>query len=423
MQVLVWGIGYVGIVTAACLAQAGHHVIGIDMDSSKVEAVASGRSPFPEPGLDTLLRDTVAAGRLTACREGTALVGGADLSLVCVGTPGTQEGETYLGDLEAVAGAIGDGLRDATAFHTVVLRSTVFPGCTRQLLLPILEQRSLRRAGQDFGLAVNPEFLREGSAIEDFLSPPYVIVGAAEERSALGAEALYQGTKAALHRIGLEEAELLKMVNNAFHGLKIGFANEIGRLCEPLGLDSHAVMRLVCADTKLNLSPAYLRPGFPFGGSCLPKDLRALNFQADRLNVELPILEAILPSNACHLEGSLRRVRLLNLRSVGLLGLSFKPGTGDLRESPALEIACRLHAEGFQLRLFDPDIRWETLPQGVQDALRCRLPGIEQMLCSHIHTLVEESEALVVCQRRPEFRAVLQSLTETPRRPVLDLCE
>ena len=421
MRVLVWGLGYVGAVTAACLAQAGHTIVGIDPDETKVRAIEAGCSPLPEPGLESLIQDTITSGRLTVQTDGARLVHAADLSLICVGTPSTQEGRTDPGDLERAAATIGDGLKDAETFHTVVLRSTVVPGVTRHRLLPILERRSGRRSGRDFGVAANPEFLREGSALTDFRTPPYTIIGSTDERSAAGVEALYQGIGTTVYHVSIEEAELLKIVNNAFHGLKIGFANEISRLCEPLGLDSDAVMRLVCADTKLNISPAYLQPGFAFGGSCLPKDIRALNYQAKQLGVDLPILSAILPSNALHLGSALRRVRELNVRSVGILGFSYKPGTGDLRESPALELVCALHTEGYALGIFDPDLRWEALPEGVRVSLESRLPGIQQMLCSEITEVWARSQAVVVCQKRPEFQSALCAHAVNATHRILDL--
>jgi GDP-mannose 6-dehydrogenase len=419
MRILVWGLGYVGTVSAACLAQMGHEVVGIEPNPTKVQALNAGSAAIKEPGLTDLVSQAVAAGRLKATQDSSSLVPWADLSLVCVGTPSAVDGSPMLDSVQNVTRAIARGLRDATTYHVVVLRSTVFPGTARNVLCSLLEEHSGRQAGRDFGLVTNPEFLRETSAISDFHAPPYTVIGELDSRSGDLVESLYQDIKAPIHRVTLEEAELLKLVNNAFHALKIGFANEIGRLCDPIGIDSHAIMQLVCADTKLNISPAYLQPGFAFGGSCLPKDLRSVSFHARRLGVELPILEAVLPSNRLQIEAARHKVHELGAQRVAVLGLSFKPGTDDLRESPVIGLIRDLWQDGVDVVVHDPDVQPDNILGSNWEYLQRQLPQINQILCPHIDDALQECQAVIVSQRRLEFTVALQSLNG--RAVVLDL--
>jgi len=282
MRIIVWGLGYVGTVSAACLAQLGHEVIGVEPNLTKVEALNAGHSAIKEPSLDHLVSQMVGLGRLRATQDGVSLLPWADMSLICVGTPAAADGSPVLHYVCNVAMDIGRGLRETTNYHVVVLRSTVFPGTMRKVLGPLVEEHSGRQAGRDFGLVAHPEFMRETNAISDFYAPPYTIIGELDTRSGAQLELLYRDIQAPIYRVSLEKAECLKLANHALHAHKIGLANEIGRLCDRLAIDSHALMQLVCADTKLNISSAYLKPGFAFGGSCLPKDLRSLTFHARR---------------------------------------------------------------------------------------------------------------------------------------------
>ena len=419
MRILVWGLGYVGTVSAVCLAQLGHEVVGVEPNPTKVQALNAGHSAVKEPGLDNLVSQTVATGRLRATQEGSSLMSWADLSLICVGTPSAADGNSVLDYVRNVAIDIGRGLRDATTYHVVVLRSTVFPGTARNVLCPLLEEHSGRQAGRDFGLVTNPEFLRETSAISDFHAPPYTVIGELDTRSGDLVESLYQDIEAPIYHVALEEAELLKLVSNAFHALKIGFANEIGRLCDRLGVDSHTVMQLVCADTKLNISPAYLRPGFAFGGSCLPKDLRALTFHARRLGVELPILEAVLPSNRLQIEAARLKVHELGAQRVAVLGLSFKPGTDDLRESPVINLIRDLWQDGVDVLVHDPDVQPDEMLGSNREYLERQLPQINQILRPRLEDALDGCQVVIVTQKRPEFTAALQALSS--RVAVLDL--
>ncbi len=410
MKIIVWGLGYVGTVSAACLAQLGHDVVGVEPHKAKVDAINSGRSPIREPDLDQLVSDGVSSGRLRATQDGVADVSQADVSLICVGTPSAADGGQNLSYLHNVAGQIGEGLKKAAGYHVVVVRSTLFPGTTRNTLLPLLEKSSGRRAGADFGLASNPEFMREVSAINDFFKPPYTVIGELDVRSGDTVRKVYQGLDARIFRVALEEAEVLKMTNNAFHAVKVGFANEIGRVCARLGIDSHVVMGMVCADTKLNISPAYLKPGFAIGGSCLPKDLRSLTLTARRLGVELPILEGILPSNRLQIEEARIKVHELNVKRVGVLGLSFKAGTDDLRESPIVDLIRSLWQDGIDTLVCDPDINLDTMLGSNREYLERQLPQIKDILRTDIAATVQQSQAVVVNQNRPEFRTVLDKM-------------
>jgi GDP-mannose 6-dehydrogenase len=419
MKILVWGLGNVGTVSAACLAELGHEVIGVEPNLAKVQALATGRSAIKEPGLDVLIGQAVTAGRLRAKASGAGLVAWADVSIICVGTPRAADGSVALENIRQVALEIGEGIRQAQRYHLVVLRSTVFPGTTRQMLLPLLEQGSQRAAGAGFGLVMNPEFMREASAVADYWSPPYTVIGQLDERSGSLTTQLYRGISAPVHMVSIEEAELLKLSCNAFHALKIGFANEIGRLSERLDLDGHAVMRLVCADTKLNLSPAYLRPGFAFGGSCLLKDLSCLTSQARRLGAELPLLESVSVSNRLHLETTRAKIAALGVRRVAILGLSFKINTDDLRESPVIDLIEGLHRDGIDVAVYDPDVCLEQMLGSNREYVQNRLPRIRDILGESIAKVLEGCEAVVVTQARPEFKTALTDLPE--QVAVLDL--
>lgn len=395
MKILVWGLGYVGTVVSACFAAMGHEVIGVETNPEKVAVFNSGRSPIKEPDLDELIQQGIDLGRLHAVTSGKAYVAWADVSMICVGTPSAPDGSPVLDYIESVAKDLGEGLRTSDRYHTVVLRSTVFPHVTRTQLLPWLEKHSQKTCGQAFGLAINPEFLRETTAIKDFYAPPYTVIGELDERSGQTVADLYDSVEAPIYRIGIEEAELIKVVNNCFHALKIGFANEIGRLCGPLSLDANVVMNVVCADTKLNISPAYLRPGFAFGGSCLPKDLRSLTFNARRLGRTLPILEAVLPSNELQVEAARLKIHEYNPRKVAILGLSFKTGTDDLRESPVISLISQLWEDGVELTVYDPDLQLDRMVGANRAYLERQLPQIHQIFKSDLHEALQGAQVAV----------------------------
>lgn len=419
MKVLVWGLGYVGTVVSACLAHLGHEVVGIEVDPEKVDKFNQGHSPIKEPQVDDLIRQGLDLGNLKAVLNGRDYVTWADVSLICVGTPSAPDGSPRLHYIDSVAREIGLGLKGSNSYHVIVLRSTVFAGVTRQRLLPLVEQYSDLKAGSDFGLAINPEFLRETTAVKDFFEPPQTIIGEFDKTSGDVVAALYDGIQAPLHRIAIEDAEVLKVVNNAFHALKVGFANEIGRLCDPIGVNAHQVMDLLCADTKLNISPKYLKPGFAFGGSCLPKDVRSLVFHARRVGEELPIMSALMPSNQMHIEAARLKVHDLGVKNIGILGLSFKSGTDDLRESPILALIHTLWRDGLKISVFDPDVQLNTILGSNRQYLERELPQINQIISSDINQVLDDAEGIVLSQHRPEFTEAVRSLDRAV--PILDL--
>jgi GDP-mannose 6-dehydrogenase len=410
MKILVWGLGYVGTVSAACLAQIGHEVIGVEANLTKVQAIATGKSVVKEPGLDALIGQGAAAGRLRAVQNGVQFVPWADVSIICVGTPSASDGSPVQAHVCEVAREIGQGLRRAERYHVVLVRSTVLPGTTRQVLLPLIEAHSQRSSGADFGLAVNPDFMREASSVSDFYSPPYIVIGQLDVRCGRVAAELYQGISAPVYTVGLEEAELLKLTSNAFHALKVGFANEVGRLCDRLGVDSHELMRLVCADTKLNISSAYLKPGFAFGGSCLPKDLRSLTSLARRLGADLPILESIAVSNRLQVKATLLKVSALNVKRVAMLGLSFKMHTDDVRESPVIDLIRSLREHGMDIAIYDPDVCLNDMVGSNREYAERNLPCIDRLLQQSLRDALNGCQAVIVSQNRPEFIAAVQDL-------------
>ncbi len=419
MRLIVWGLGYVGTVTAACFAKLGHQVIGIEPNQTKVDAINAGKSAIIEPGLEALVKQVVDEGKFRADTDGLPYIHSAAISLICVGTPSAADGSTNLEYIHKVAATIGEGLRKAECYHVVALRSTLFPNLIHQELIATLESHSGKVKGRDFGVVVNPEFLRETTAISDFFSPPYTVIGQLDERSGNSMEELYQGIEAPIHHVSLDEGAMLKMVNNAFHALKIGFANEVGRVCDALGIDSHIVMKMVCADTKLNISPAYLKPGFAFGGSCLPKDLRSLTTNARRLQVELPILEAVLPSNYLQVEAARIKIHALGAKHVGVLGLSFKPGTDDLRESPVINLIRALWHDDINVMVYDPDVKLERMLGSNVAYLERQLPQIQRIMCADVENAIAHADVVLVSQKRAEFVEALHLVP--PHCTVIDL--
>ncbi|MBX6382560.1 MAG: nucleotide sugar dehydrogenase [Microbispora sp.] len=418
MKISVFGLGYVGCVSAACLAARGHEVVGVDVNPVKVDLINAGTAPVVEERIGELTKQVVAEGRLRATHDVRAAVEASEVSLVCVGTPSAPNGSLSTVYLERVAREIGEALAGLERWHTVVFRSTMLPGTCENLLVPILEKASGRTAGVDFGVAVNPEFLREGSSVRDFFEPPKTVIGQLDEASGDVVAALYEGLPGEVFRVPVAVAEMTKYADNAFHGLKISFANELGAICRALGLDSHQVMDVFLADTKLNISPAYLRPGFAFGGSCLPKDLRGLVYAARQADVSVPLLSHILPSNEEHLRRAFDLVAGTGRRRIGLFGLSFKPGTDDLRESPLVELAERLLGKGYDLRIYDANVTLSRLIGANRDYIESRLPHLGQLLTNSAEDVLAHAEVCVVGCKDP---AVLNALEHAGDRIVIDL--
>lgn len=419
MNLNVFGLGYVGSVSAACFAALGRRVIGVDVNALKVELINAGRSPVIEPGLDQLIEEMVGKGRLSATTRADEAVAMSDVSLVCVGTPSDGNGNLDYTYVERVCREIGAALARKDDYHVVVIRSTVLPGTTEARLIPILEQASGRRAGLDFGVAFNPEFLRESTALHDFHHPPFTVIGQFDERGAQRAAELYGGIAAPLRLAPLRVAEMVKYASNAFHALKVTFANEIGNICKRSGIDSHQVMELFCLDDKLNLSPYYLRPGFAFGGSCLPKDLRALLYHASRLDLPTPVLAAILPSNEQQIRLGYELVRQTGRKRVALLGLSFKAGTDDLRESPLVELIEMLIGKGYRVRIYDRNVSLARLTGANRAYIEREIPHLATLMCSSLDEALAESEVILIGNQAPEFEDALRRAR--PDQFVIDL--
>ena len=415
MRISVFGLGYVGAVSAACLAADGHTVVGVDTNQVKVDLLNQGRAPVIEAGLGELIEQGVRAGRLRATTDGEEAVAATDLAFVCVGTPSHGNGSLDLTYLRRVADDIGQAIRRRRSPITVVVRSTMLPGTTRQLLLPDLE----RSAGRPVAVAVYPEFLREGTAIRDYHEPPKAVVGALDQtvRDLVTPVAARPG--APLVQTDLELAEMAKYADNAWHALKVTFANEIGSLAKAQGLDGQAVMDILCADTKLNLSPVYLRPGFAFGGSCLPKDVRALRYLGRGLDLDLPVLNAILPSNAQQLDRAFQLVAGAGARRVGVLGLAFKAGTDDLRESPMVELVERLIGKGFDVRVYDANVNLARLVGANKSYILDQIPHISDLMVPSLEEVLDHAGTLVIGNHDSAFRAVAEH--PGPGQRVVDL--
>lgn len=406
MKLSVFGIGYVGCVSAACFAKAGHDVIGVDLNPTKVEIINSGKSPIVETGVEELISAMVSAGRLRATTDSTEAIMNSDASLVCVGTPSNANGSLDLNHVKHVCEEIGASLKEKVARHTVVIRSTMLPGTIESLVVPTLEASSGKKVGGDFGVCINPEFLREGSSLKDFYAPPFTLIGTDEEDTANLVGELYVGIDAPLFVTALKTAEMVKYACNCFHALKVSFANEIGNICKAVGIDSHEVMNVFAQDTKLNLSPYYLTPGFAFGGSCLPKDLRAINYKAKQLDVEVPVLSAILPSNRLQIEKAVNMVLETGKKRVGVLGFSFKAGTDDLRESPMVTLIETLIGKGLQLAIYDRDVSLAKLFGANKQYIESEIPHISQLMRGSIDEVVSDSDVLVIGNKAKEFREI-----------------
>lgn len=396
MKVSVLGLGYVGAVTAACLAKDGFDVLGVDVNPEKVRLINEGRSPVVEAGIGELVQSGIRSGRLAATVDVQEAVERSDVSIVSVGTPSRTNGSIALEAVERVSEQIGVALASKVSRHLIVVRSTILPGSMRSHVIPALEKSSGKKAGEGFEVCFNPEFLREGTSVADYYQPPFTLIGADSPKTAAKAAALYRNVPADIVTVPIETAEMVKYVCNAFHALKIAFANEVGNVAQVLGVDSHEVMKLVCRDTKLNISPKYLTPGFAFGGSCLPKDVRALLYRARQSDLDLPLLSGILASNRTQLQRGIDTVLQLKHRKVSLLGLSFKAGTDDLRESPLVSLSEALIGKGIDLRIFDAHVSLSRLVGANREYIQREIPHIESLLVPTAEEAVRHAQILVV---------------------------
>jgi GDP-mannose 6-dehydrogenase len=412
MKISIFGLGYVGCVSAACLAKDGNEVIGVDVNQIKVDLLASGHSPIVEPGLSELIEQYVGNGGLQVSMDLLSAVLGSEISLICVGTPSNENGSLKLDYVKNVCREIGNALAQKNDYHVVVIRSTVLPGTVENILIPILEQSSQKKAGDDFGVCMNPEFLREGSAIRDYYKPSYVVIGELDKKSGDLVGSLYSEIEAPCFRVPIRIAEMVKYVSNSFHALKIAFANEVGSLSRAQEIDGQRVMEIFCTDTQLNISPTYLRPGYAFGGSCLPKDVRALLYRAKELDVDCEVLGSILPSNQKQIEESIKMVERTGKKRIGLLGLSFKPDTDDLRESPAVILAETLLGKGYSINIYDDKVELSRLIGANKAFLESELPHIASLMCSSINELISQSDVVVITNSSKIFHQVPELLNK-----------
>jgi GDP-mannose 6-dehydrogenase len=412
LKISVFGLGYVGAVSAGCLAYDGHEVVGVDPVPTKVDLINRGQSPIVETDLGEIVAATAKSGRLRATSDPVQAIRETELSFVCVGTPSQANGNLDLRYIRRICEQIGEALKSKSTRHTVVIRSTILPGTMHKIVIPTLEEFSGKKAAVDFGVCNNPEFLREGSAVKDFRCPPKTVIGQLDQPGGDVLAALYEKFDAPLIRTDLETAEMVKYVDNSWHALKIGFANEIGNLCKSLDIDAHEVMKIFCQDRKLNISPAYLSPGFAFGGSCLPKDLRALSYTAKMRDLNLPILTSILPSNEIQISRGLQLIVSRGHTRVGILGCSFKAGTDDLRESPLIEVIERLIGKGYDLRIYDRNVNIASLVGANRDFILNRIPHISKLMVHDIDTVLNHAQTVVIGNKDPEFNRVPGRLHE-----------
>ncbi len=395
-HISIFGLGYVGCVSAACFAREGHTVIGVDVSDAKVDMINRGLSTIVEEGIAELVHEMYELKRLNATTDINKAVLETDVSLICVGTPSRSNGSIDLRYIERVSEQIGTALRGKRTHHTVVIRSTVMPGTIDDVVIPTLERFSGKKNGEGFAVCSNPEFLREGTSIKDFYDPPFTIIGSHNPAHAAPVLELYAGVSAPSHIVGVRVAEMLKYACNSFHGLKVSFANEIGNLCKTLGVDSHEVMQLFCEDKKLNISSAYLKPGFAFGGSCLPKDLRALVHRGRVEDVPMTVLEAVLESNLRQVERAFRMIQATGCRRVGILGMAFKAGTDDLRESPMVALIEMLIGKGYKLTIYDRDVIQANLVGSNREYIEKEIPHVWTLMRNNMDEVISQSEVIVV---------------------------
>ncbi|MGA4636191.1 GDP-mannose 6-dehydrogenase [Pseudomonas solani] len=419
MRISIFGLGYVGAVCAGCLSARGHEVVGVDVSTTKIDLINNGKSPIVEPGLEELLQQGLKTGRLRGTTDVAAAVRDTEVSFICVGTPSKKNGDLELDYIEGVCREIGFALRDKSERHTVVVRSTVLPGTVMNVVIPIIEDCSGKKAGDDFGVAVNPEFLRESTAIKDYDFPPMTVIGELDKASGDLLETLYRELDAPIIRKEVQVAEMIKYTCNVWHAAKVTFANEIGNIAKAVGVDGREVMDVICQDHKLNLSKYYMRPGFAFGGSCLPKDVRALNYRASSLDVEAPLIGSLMRSNAAQVQKAFDIIAAQEKRKVALLGLSFKAGTDDLRESPLVELAEMLIGKGFNLRIYDRNVEYARVHGANKDYIESKIPHVSSLLDSDFDGVVGDADVIVLGNRDELFAPLAQRTPEG--KHVIDL--
>ena len=420
MNISIFGLGYVGAVSLACLARDGHHVIGVDIDPHKLDLIRSGKSPIIEEGIQELMAKVVSSGKVTVTQDVVAALNESDLSFICVGTPSAPNGSQQQEALLKIVRQFGEGLKEKSGRHVFVFRSTVVPGTVEDLLAPLIEQGSGKRRDIDFDVCFQPEFLREGSSIKDYDKPPFTIVGAHSDHARKKLQELFGHLPGQFQVTTVRTAEMVKYCCNSFHALKITFANEVARLCEALKVNPFEVMELVCRDKQLNISSAYLKPGFAFGGSCLPKDLRAILYMAKHHDVDLPMLGSLLPSNRVHIDHAIDMVLSAGTRKVAMIGLAFKSGTDDLRESPLVTLAERLLGKGMDLVIYDGAVLLSRLLGANKRYIEEHIPHIGELLRPSLKSVVTHADVLVLGSGDKQVHAELKPLL-LPHHRLIDL--
>ena len=414
MRIAIFGLGYVGCVSASCFAGEGHRVIGVDVTKEKVDIINSGKSPIVEPGLGEKIENVVADGYLKATTDFKEAVTNSDISLICVGTPSEKNGSVRLDFIFRVAQQIGEALKECDHYHVIVIRSTVLPG-TLEKALALVAEHSGKTVGRGFGGCSNPEFLREGTALKDFYDPPYTMIGEYDKKSGDQLAEIYKSVDAPLVRADVKIAETVKYANNAFHAVKVAFGNEIGTICKQVGVDGHRLMEIFCMDNKLNLSSYYLKPGFAFGGSCLPKDVRAITYHAKKNDLDLPLLNSVVPSNNIHIQRAIDMIMSHGKKRIGVLGLSFKGNTDDLRESPMVEVVETLIGKGYDIRIYDHNVHLAKLFGANKEYINQKIPHISNLLVKELDTVLEHAEIIVVGNKSNEFGDTVTSLENSHR--------
>lgn len=420
LKISVFGLGYVGVVSCACLAKMGHSVISVDVQTQKIDLINQGLSPIIEQDINEIIAQARLSGNLSATFDVDSSVLNSDISLICVGTPSQPNGSLDLQYIRRVCTSIGEALAKTSTYHLVILRSTVLPGSMHEVVIPLLQQASGKTAGVDFGIAYNPEFLREGTAVYDFYNPPKTVFGFdKDEKTKSYLLELYKDLPCETIITDIKTAEMLKYTDNVWHGLKVGFANEIGNICKAMSIDSHTVMEIFCKDTKLNLSSYYLKPGFAFGGSCLPKDIRALSYKAKTLDLTTPILNSILPSNRLQIDKAYSMVVDQASKNVGVLGISFKVGTDDLRESPIIDVIEKLIGKGYNLKLYDRNVRISGLMGANKNYILNQIPHISSLMVESISEVLKHADIIIVSTNENEFKTIATQLR--PHQVLIDL--
>ena len=419
LKISIFGLGYVGAVCAGCLSARGHEVIGVDISQAKIDLINQGKSPIVETGLEQLLEQGLHNNLLRGSTDVQEAVLSSTMSFICVGTPSKRNGDLDLAHMKAVCSQIGEALRDKTERHTIVVRSTVLPGTVHNVVIPALEAASGKKAGADFGVAVNPEFLRESTAIKDYDYPAMTVIGEFDKTSGDLLEALYKDLDAPIFRKDIRVAEMIKYTCNVWHAAKVTFANEIGSIAKASGVDGREVMDIVCEDRKLNISSYYLRPGFAFGGSCLPKDVRALTYRAGQLDVSHPMLAGIMPSNSLQIQRAFELIEGYEKRRIGMLGLSFKAGTDDLRESPLVELAEKLIGKGYELRIYDKNVEYARVFGANKEYIQSKIPHVSSLMCADFDDVIVQSDVILLGNADPRFAELVHQ--PPAGKQVLDL--